>query len=59
MLLLQSGTLGAVVLYGAKILRVFNRIEFRVDLMWRDYIDRMRHSHHYNNHGTEPTKGEA
>lgn len=34
-------TLLTIITFGYKVIRFFNRIEFRVELMWQDYERRM------------------
>lgn len=40
-LAINAGSLIAVLSFGFKIVRFFNRIEFKTDLLWRDYERRM------------------
>ena len=37
---INGATLGAIVLFGARLLRFINRMEFKVDLLWQDYETR-------------------
>lgn len=37
---INGGTLAAVMVYGYKIVRFFNRVEFQMGLLWRDYLRR-------------------
>lgn len=46
---INFSTLCAVILFGARMLRFFNRMEFKVEEMWLDYKSRtqksQQHSH--------------
>lgn len=37
---INGGTLAAVMVYGFKIVRFFNRVEFQLGMLWRDYLRR-------------------
>lgn len=39
-LLVNVATLISVIGFGARVMRFINRIEFQVDMMWRDYAAR-------------------
>ncbi len=41
LLAVQTGTLCAIILFGYRVVRFFNRIEFKTDLMWKDYEARL------------------
>lgn len=46
--ILTGSTLVAIVGFGYKVIRFINRIEFRTDLMWADYQNRMNHNHNHD-----------
>ena len=37
LVLVNAGTLGSVLVFGYRIVRFINRIEFKTDIMWNDY----------------------
>lgn len=41
LVVVNLGTLVAVVTFGYRIIRFLNRIEFRTEVLWRDYERRM------------------
>lgn len=42
LLVVNAGTLVAVLAFGYKIVRFINRIEFKTDILWTDYERRMQ-----------------
>ncbi len=38
---LQAGTLISIIAYGYKVVTFFNNIQFKTDLMWKDYEGRI------------------
>jgi hypothetical protein len=39
---LNAGILGSIIIIGYRIVRFFNRMEFKMDLLWKDYENRTR-----------------
>lgn len=37
LIIINASTLGVIIIFGYKILRFINRIEFKTDILWRDY----------------------
>jgi hypothetical protein len=44
---LNAGTLAAIIGFGYKVIRFFNGIEFKTDLMWEDYKTRKNHERRF------------
>ena len=42
---INAGTLVAILIYGYKLVRFINVIEFKTDMMWADFEDRVGHRH--------------
>ncbi len=40
LILINSGTLIAIVTYGAKLIKFINILEFKMNLLWEDYEER-------------------
>lgn len=54
----NASTLGAIVVYGTKVVRFFNRIEFKTDLMWADYETRVAERGHVHRRASDTDWGE-
>jgi len=49
LVLINTGTLISIVLFGYRIIRFINRIEFKTDILWSDYEYRVKGIERRNN----------
>lgn len=42
LVLINAGTLGSLLVFGYRVVRFINRIEFKTDILWQDYEHRMQ-----------------
>lgn len=50
---INASTLIAIVTYGYRVVRFFNRIEFKTDIMWDDFQSRTQGNHHIHRRHTD------
>lgn len=51
LVIINAGTLAATIIFGYKVIRFINTIEFKTNLMWRDYEFRIRRFRHEDDSG--------